>query len=362
MGAPVGDRWLRVEPLLDQALDLPPDRRAEFLRSACGGDAALREVIERLLHAAERADDLLTGPAAGFAAPMVAWVDRRRAETAAPAGFAAGERLGPYLIEGELGRGGMAAVYRAQDSRDGGTVALKVLRAEIAALLGRERFAREIAIAARLSHPRILPLYESGSIRREDGTSVVYYTMPCMSGRSVRDRLREQPQLPLDEAVRVAREVSSALAHAHAAGVVHRDIKPENILLDEDGVRVADFGIARALDEAGGERITTSGLILGTPAYMSPEQGWGGPLDGRADVYALGCVLYEMLAGTPPFTGATAQAIFARHAAGQVPPLATVRPDVGDGLERIVLRTLAKAPANRFPSAAALESALADLG
>jgi serine/threonine-protein kinase len=183
-----------------------------------------------------------------------------------------------------------------------------------------------------------------------------------MSGRSVRDRLREQPQLPLDEAVRVARGVSSALAHAHAAGVVHRDIKPENILLDEDGVRVADFGIARALDEAGGERITTSGLILGTPAYMSPEQGWGGPLDGRADVYALGCVLYEMLAGTPPFTGATAQAIFARHAAGQVPPLATVRPDVGDGLERIVLRALAKAPANRFPCAAALESALADLG
>jgi eukaryotic-like serine/threonine-protein kinase len=361
MGAPTGERWLRIEPLLDRMLDLPPDRRAEFLRSACGSDSALREVIERLLRAAENTDDLLTGPVAGFAAPMVAWVDRHRSEKGRSSRLAAGERLGPYLIEGELGRGGMATVYRAHDSRDGRTVALKVLRPELAGLLVRERFAREVAIAARLSHPRILPLYESGSVRRDDRTLVVYYTMPCMSGRSVRDRLREQPQLPLAEAVTIAREVSSALAHAHAAGVVHRDIKPENILLDEDGVRVADFGIARALDEAAGERITTSGLVLGTPAYMSPEQGWGGPLDGRADIYALGCVLYEMLAGEPPFTGATAQAIFARHAAAPVPPLATVRPEVGAGLERIVLRALAKAPANRFRSAAALEAALARL-
>jgi serine/threonine protein kinase len=358
MGAPTRERWVLLEPLLDQALDLPPDRRAEFLRSACGEDTALREVIERLLRAAETADDLLTGPVAGFAAPMVAWVDRRRAETPAPAGFSAGERLGPYLIEGELGRGGMATVYRAHDSRRGCAVALKVLRAEVAGVLARERFDREIAIAARLSHPRILPLYESGSASRDDGTLVVYYTMPCMSGRSLRDRLSEEPQLPLAEAVAVAREVAAALAYAHAAGVVHRDIKPENILIDEDGVRVADFGIARALDEAGGDRLTTTGLVLGTPTYMSPEQGWGGPIDGRADVYALGCVLYEMLAGTPPFTGATAQAIFARHAAGQVPPLATVRPDVGSGLERVVLLALAKAPANRFPTAAAFEAAL----
>src|SRR4051812_20422252 len=150
MGAPTGDRWLRVEPLLDQALDLPSDRRAEFLRSACGDDAALREVVERLLHAAERADGLLAGPAVGFAAPMVAWVDRRRAETGVRPGLAMGERLGPYLIEGELGRGGTATVYRAQDSRNGRAVAIKVLRTDIAGLLSRERFTREIAIVSRL--------------------------------------------------------------------------------------------------------------------------------------------------------------------------------------------------------------------
>ena len=361
MGAPTPERWAVLEPLLDRALDLPPERRAEFLRSACE-DPALREEIERLLRAAETPSDLLTGKVAALAAPMVAWVDRRREETSARPGFAAGERLGPYLIEGELGRGAMATVYRAHDPRHERTVAIKVLRADVAGVLSRERFAREIAIVARLDHPWILPLYESGSLTRDDGTPVVYYTMPCLSGRSLRDRLDEEPQLPVGEAVMVAREVVAALAHAHAAGVVHRDIKPENILLDEGGVRVADFGIARALDEAGGERLTTTGLVLGTPTYMSPEQGWGGALDGRADIYALGCVLYEMLAGTPPYTGSTSQAIFARHAAGQVPPLATVRPDVGPGLERVVLRALAKAPANRFPSAAAFAAALTDRG
>ena len=361
MGAPTPERWAVLEPLLDRALDLPPERRPEFLLSACD-DPTLREELARLLHAAEAPGDLLTGPAAAFAAPVVALVDRRREGTSAQAGFAAGERLGPYLIEGELGRGATATVYRAHDPRDGRAVAIKVLRADVAGVLSRERFAREIAIVARLDHPRILPLWESGSFTRDDGTPVVYYTMPCMSGRSLRHRLDEEPQLPIAEAVRVAREVSSALAHAHAAGVVHRDIKPENLLLEEGGVRVADFGIARALDEAGGERLTTTGLVLGTPTYMSPEQGWGGPLDGRADIYALGCVLYEMLAGTPPHTGSTSQAIFARHAAGQVPPLATVRPEVSPELVRVVLRALATKPGDRFPSAGALEAALGGRG
>jgi serine/threonine-protein kinase len=347
-------------PLLDQALELPSERRSEFLRSACAGDPALRAELERLLQAGQSGDDLLSAPAASFAAPMVAWVARKRsALRPQPAGFAAGEQLGPYLIEGELGRGGMATVYRAHDPSTGRTVALKVLRAEVAGAIGRERFAREIAIIARLEHRGILPLYDSGSYTRGDGTPVVYYTMPCITGRTVRDRLREEPGLPLADAVTIAREVAAALAHAHAAGVVHRDIKPENILLDEHGVRVADFGIARALDEAGGDRLTASGFALGTPAYMSPEQAAGDVLDGRADLYALGCVLYEMLAGEPPFTGATAQAIIARHLAEAVPSLATVRPEVGPELERVVRRALAKRPANRFPSAAALEATLA---
>jgi serine/threonine-protein kinase len=361
MGGPARDRWAVIQPLFDQALDLVPDRRRDFLRTACNGDPDLLQEVERLLDAAEPADDLLMGPVAAFAAPMVAWVARQRAASAAPAGFAPGDWLGPYLIEGELGHGGMATVYRAHDPRHDRTVALKVLRAEVAGVLGRERFAREIGIAARLSHPRILPLYDSGSFTREDGSPVIYYTMPCLTGRSIRDRLSEVPQLPLGEAVMVARAVASALAHAHAAGVVHRDIKPENILLEDGDVRVADFGIARALDEAGGERLTASGFALGTPSYMSPEQGLGGALDGRADLYALGCVLYEMLAGEPPFTGATAQAILARHVAAPVPPLLTVRPEAGRELERIVLRALAKDPAARFPTIAAFDAALAAL-
>src|SRR4051794_14046338 len=253
MGAPTPERWAELEPLLDRALDLPPERRPEFLRTACA-EPALRAELERLLRAAETSGDLLAGPAAAFAQPMVAWVDRQRARTGAPTGLTAGEWLGPYLIEGELGRGGMATGYRAQDPRHGRLVAIKVLRAELAGVLGPGRFAPGIAVVTRLSLPRILPLYESGSFQRDDGTPVVYYTMPCLSGRSLRHRLGEEPQLPVVEAVTVAREVAAALAHAHAAGVVHRDIKPENILLEEGGVRVADFGIARAIDQAGGEQ------------------------------------------------------------------------------------------------------------
>ena len=260
-----------------------------------------------------------------------------------------------YRLERELGRGGMAVVYLATDLKHGRPVALKILRPELTPALGAERFAREITIAARLQHPHILGLHDSG-----EAAGMLYYAMPYVAGETLRARLRREIQLDIRDAGRIAGEVAQALAHAHGAGVVHRDIKPENILLGQGGnALVADFGIARALDAAGGEALTETGLSLGTPCYMSPEQAMGGrALDGRSDLYALGCLLYEMLAGEPPFTGPTGQAILARHAMDPVPSLRTVRPTVSAGLEAVITRALAKVPADRFPSVADFGAAL----
>jgi TolB-like protein/tetratricopeptide (TPR) repeat protein len=259
-----------------------------------------------------------------------------------------------YRLERELGRGGMAVVYLATDLKHGRQVALKVLRPELTPALGTERFQREIAIAARLQHPNILSLHDSG-----EAAGMLYYAMPYVEGESLRARLRREVQLDIGEAVRIAGEVAEALAHAHGAGVIHRDIKPENILLSGGHAIVADFGIARALDAAGGAQLTETGLSLGTPCYMSPEQAMGGrTLDGRSDLYALGCLLYEMLAGEPPFMGPTAQAILARHAVDPVPSLRTVRPTVSAGLEAVITRALAKVPADRFASTAEFRWAL----
>ena len=198
-----------------------------------------------------------------------------------------------YRVERELGRGGMATVYLARDLRHDRPVALKVLRPELAASLGPERFLREISIAARLQHPHILPVHDSG-----EAAGRLWYTMPYVEGESLRQRILREGQLPLDQAVRIALQVLSALGYAHAHGVIHRDIKPENILLEGDEAVVADFGVARAITAAGDDRLTETGFALGTPAYMSPEQaGASRDLDGRSDLYALGCVVYEMLAG-----------------------------------------------------------------
>jgi serine/threonine-protein kinase len=263
-----------------------------------------------------------------------------------------------YRLDRELGRGGMATVYLAHDLRHDRPVALKVLRPELGAALGPERFAQEIRIAARLRHPHILPVHDSG-----DAAGRLWYTMPFVEGESLRQRLAREGQLPVDQAVRIASEVLSALGYAHAHNVIHRDIKPENILLEDGEAVVADFGVARAIAAAGEDRLTETGLAIGTPAYMSPEQAAAGrDLDGRSDLYAVGCVLYEMLAGQPPFTGVTAQQLLARHALDPVPPLRTVRQTVPDTLERAVTRALAKVPADRFPTAAAFARALAAPG
>ncbi len=269
------------------------------------------------------------------------------------------ELAGRYVIERELGRGGMATVYLADDVRHRRQVAIKVLNPELGAVLGAERFLREIGIAARLSHPHILPLHDSGTLDLGLGRPVLFYVMPYVAGRSLRERLREEPQLPVVEALGIARQVADALDHAHRQGVVHRDIKPENILIAEGQAVLADFGIARALGAAAGDRLTETGLAIGTPAYMSPEQASGGVrLDGRTDVYALGCVVYEMLAGQPPFTGPTAQAVMARHAVDPVPSLRTVRHAVPVPLELAVNQALEKVPADRFTTAGEFARAL----
>jgi tetratricopeptide (TPR) repeat protein len=258
-----------------------------------------------------------------------------------------------YLLERELGRGGMAVVYLARDLRHERPVALKVFLPAAAGAMGADRFYREIRVTAALQHPNILPVFDSG---RTAGQS--WYTMPYVAGESLRRRLERQGPLALAEAIGLAREIADALAYAHGHGVVHRDIKPENILLSGGHALVADFGVARLLGplDAG---LTVAGVPIGSPAYMSPEQAVGEPVDGRSDVYALGCVLFEMLAGRPPFTGLTAIALLSRRLLEPVPELGSLRPEVPPWLEAVLRRALARDPAERFPGAAALADALA---
>jgi TolB-like protein/tetratricopeptide (TPR) repeat protein len=264
-----------------------------------------------------------------------------------------------YTIERELGRGGMATVYLAQDLRHDRPIALKVLHPELAAALGPERFQREIKLAARLQHPHILTVHDSGEIPSPSGPPLLWFTMPYVEGETLRSRLNREKQLPLDDALRIARQAADALDYAHRHGVVHRDIKPENILLSGSHALVADFGIGKALESGGGRGLTETGLTLGTPAYMSPEQASGDrDLDGRTDVYSLGTVLYEMLAGQAPFTGPTAQAILAQRFTESPRPLHGLRATVPQAVEQAVARALARAPADRFLTAAEFGRAL----
>ncbi|MEP6834604.1 MAG: protein kinase [Gemmatimonas sp.] len=259
-----------------------------------------------------------------------------------------------YRIERELGRGGMATVYLAHDIKHGRDVAIKVLHPDLGAALGGDRFQREINTTAKLQHPHILPLLDSG-----DADGLLYYVMPLVTGETLRARLEREKQLPIDEAIRIARESADALGYAHGLGIVHRDIKPENILLQNGHALVADFGIALALQSAGSARSTQTGLSLGTPSYMSPEQAMGERIiDARSDVYALGAMTYEMLAGEPPFTGPSAQAIVAKVISGEAAPIATLRKSVPPHVAAAVHVALEKLPADRFATAAEFASAL----
>jgi tetratricopeptide (TPR) repeat protein len=259
---------------------------------------------------------------------------------------------GRYRIERELGRGGMATVFLAEDLKHRRQVAIKVLDPEVAAAIGPERFRREIETVARLTHPHVLALHDSG-----EADSLLYYVMPFVAGESLRDRLTREKQLPLEEALRLTREVADALGYAHRQGVVHRDIKPENILLEEGHALVADFGVARAA-AAGAEKLTATGMSLGTPAYMSPEQAVGGAADARSDLYGLGCMLYEMLAGQAPFTGPTAESIVFQHLNATPPQVTAMRPAVPAGLDAVIAKAMAKSPADRYATAAEFLAAL----
>ncbi|MBP2648701.1 MAG: protein kinase [Gemmatimonadetes bacterium] len=270
-----------------------------------------------------------------------------------------------YRIEREIGAGGMATVYLATDLKHGRQVAIKLLRPELGAVLGAERFLAEIRTTANLQHPNILGLIDSGSIALSDDSrltthdSLLYYVMPYVDGESLRARLTREKQLPVADAVRIATEVASALDYAHRRDVIHRDIKPENILLHDGRALVADFGIALAASRAGGSRMTETGMSLGTPAYMSPEQAMGQrEITGRSDVYALGCVTYEMLTGDPPFTGSTMQAIIARVVTEQPRPLVQQRHTIPPNVEAAVLGAIEKLPADRFGTAREFADAL----
>jgi len=350
------ERWQRISQLYHAALAREGDCAA-FLKQACADDEELRLDVESLLAQPASAEAFLTQSALVMGANVVS----------DPALMRTGHRMGEYQIqpelkeglahryriERELGRGGMATVYLADDLKHGRKVAIKTLHAEMAAAIGTQRFLREIEIAARLTHPHILPLHDSGEAKGQ-----LYYVMPYIDGESLRVRMDREKQLSIEDALRLTREIASALEYAHQHAVVHRDIKPENVLLAEGIALVADFGIARAVS-ASVDQQTATGIIVGTPLYMSPEQASGsGEVDARSDLYSLGCVLYEMLAGEPPFTGSSAMVVLARHALEEMPSLKTRRPDIADGLESVVRKSLAKSPADRYTTAARFVEAL----
>ena len=344
-------------------MDLAPVERAAFLDQSCGDDAALRHEVESLLATDDPMGSFLAIPAAVAAGVAPArrgaiGADSRRApdpDTGNAFVAALADALaGRYTIGRQLGRGGMATVYLARDLRHDRPVALKVLLPELAAVLGTDRFLSEIRVTANLQHPHLLPLFDSGEAAEQ-----LYYTMPYVEGESLRARLDRERQLRVDEAVRIAVAVAGALDYAHRNGVVHRDLKPENILLQDGQPVVADFGIALAVARAGGARVTQSGISLGTPHYMAPEQATADPhLDARADVYALGCVLYELLTGEPPHTGSNVQAVIAKILTDEARPVRAIRRAVPLHVEAAIATALEKLPADRWPTASAFAEAL----
>jgi serine/threonine-protein kinase len=349
------ERWRAVDAVLRGALACEPARRDAFVAEACAQDEGLRREVASLLAAHDRTgDDFLERPAA----------EGLEVCTAPPPLI---ERLakalaGRYEVERELARGGMATVYLARDLRHDRRVAIKVLREELAAAVGAERFLEEIRVTASLQHPHILPLFDSGSAAYppEAGGWLLWYVMPFVDGETLRSRLAREGRLPVNIALQLVREMADALEHAHRHGVVHRDVKPENVLLQSGHALVADFGIALALEHAGGERLTRTGITLGTPQYMAPEQVAGErAIDARTDVYALGAVLHEMLAGESPFAAGSRQAVLRRVMNVAVSALSTSRADVLPSLDAAVQRALAKQPDDRFPSAGAFAAALA---
>ena len=349
MSSPLSpDQWRQIESLIDALLDTPPERRAALFAKVSGGDHARQAELERVVAACERTYPLLEQPAAERFAALVDPGPLQPSHIVADR----------YRTTREIGRGGMATVYLAHDLKHARDVALKVVRAELAATVGTKRFLREIEIAAQLRHPNIVPLFDSGETTTSDITpagqqtadAILYYVMPYEAGQSLRERLRRERRLSVDDTLVVLRDVCEALAHAHAHGVVHRDIKPDNILLSGRRALVSDFGIARAAAEAtdGGASAGT-GILIGTPTYMAPEQVEADPrVDHRADIYAVGVLAYELLTGRPPFSASSPQEMLTAQLAEVPPALSTIRADVPNVVADLIMKCLAKKPADRW--------------
>ncbi len=350
--SPVKDqRWRQVEELFEAALDVPPEARAAFLAEACGTDAELRREIETLLHADAGATGYLE--LGSRPSPLL------QPDLAERLQSALGER---YLLDRELGGGGMSRVFVAEEITLGRRVVVKVLAPSVAAELDTGRFQREIRIAASLQHPHIAPVHAAGQ-----GSGLLYYTMPYVEGESLRQHVDRVGPLPLAEAARLLRELADALVYAHRRMIVHRDLKPANILLEQGHALIIDFGIAKALSAAAeGQHaatgLTSTGLVLGTPTYMAPEQAAGDPVDHRVDLYALGCVAYELLTGRPPFRGGSAQELIAAHLADMPEPVTSLRPGTPASLAGLVMQLLAKRREDRPESAEEVARILGTLG
>jgi eukaryotic-like serine/threonine-protein kinase len=347
------DRWRVLEPLLDAALELDPAKRSSYLRDACGADSALRSEAMSLLAACEDSDGLLSRPAVVAYEPLLLSGTRELPRLLG----------GRYHIVREIGRGGMATVYLADDPKHGRHVAVKVLHADVARLIGRERFLREIAIAARLSHPHILPLHDSGEVREPDADEpdFLYSVSPYVTGESLRDRLQHAPRLSTKDVLRLGREIALALDYAHRQGVVHLDVKPENILLQDGHAIIADFGIARAMRGASENPRDESTPLLGTPSYMSPEQAIGMPdVDGRSDVFSLGCVLFETVTGQRPYGRVTPSEIVERAWARAGADTSAPAERLSRQAAAVIARAMMLEREDRFATAGELAAALSD--
>jgi serine/threonine-protein kinase len=334
------ERWRQVEELFDSAVSRSPEDRAAFLDQVCGEDAELRREVESLLEADSKASGFLEPDGRSSPPHQPDLLPRLQAALG-----------GRYVLDRELGGGGMSRVFVAEETTLGRRVVVKVLAPSLAAELDTGRFQREIRIAAGLQHPHIAPVHAAG-----EGGGLLYYTMPFVEGESLKQRLEHAGALPLAEAVRLLGEIADALAYAHRRRIVHRDLKPGNILLGEGHAIIIDFGIAKALSAAAegphaGAGLTSTGLVVGTPTYMAPEQAAGDPVDHRADLYALGCVAYELLAGEPPFRGGSAREVIAAHLADDPAPVTDHRAGVPTALAELVMRLLAKRPDDRPQSA-----------
>jgi hypothetical protein len=356
--SPESEREGEALRLVKVALDLPDGERNAFLVAGAAGDPGLLEAARQLLKAcrlAERDGAFMSGPAGAFAEPMLLEVERgERSLGEASLPIVRDALRGRYEFVREIGRGGSATVHLARDLKHGRDVAIKVVKHGVADRGQRARFLSEIAIAAQLQHPHILPLIDSG-----DANGALYYVMPYVEGESLRQRLDREGALPLEDALAITRDVAEALDYAHAAGIVHRDIKPQNILLGNGHALMADFGIALALETTLQDRVTEDGVAVGTPTYMSPEQATASAqVDARTDVYSLACVVYEMLAGEAPYPGVTPRSVIAKHVNAPVPDLGVLRPTLPGGITRALTIALAKSPSDRYRSAGAFCAAI----